>query len=74
MSMIVWLWLSLEQYYPALNLPNLIIISGDCIYPEDIALDKLHASRRGILTSHLKYFHRAIFPPGVQKIYYRAAL
>ena len=43
-----------------------LLISSD-YSPEDIALDKLLVGNgKGVLTSHLKYFHRAISPPGVQ--------
>ena len=35
---------------------------------EDIALDKLPVSDgKRVLTSRLKYFHKAISPPGVQQ-------
>jgi len=35
---------------------------------EDIVLDKLpEDDGKGALTSHLKYFHRAIYPPRVQQ-------
>ena len=55
MTMIIFLWLLLKM----ILLLNLLI--SDNYSPEDIALDKLPVGDgKAVLTSHLKYFHRAI--------------